>query len=159
VALEITERARRWQRERGRVEPVFRRLLVAVRIREHLIDALILNPSERAVLTRDDVDWLAGTRAEEARYAPVRQRQGCRRVVESRYLEARIDHADVPSILIARAAVKFRVLWIGIPVGNLREAARLECRIAVAARQRVVSAEAQARSGAALKRQLHASVG
>jgi hypothetical protein len=51
-------------------------LLVAVRIREHLIDALVLNARNGAVLARDDVDRLAGTRAEDAR---MRQSDSARR--------------------------------------------------------------------------------
>jgi hypothetical protein len=58
VATEVAERTWRRQRERGGVQPVIDGL-VSVRIRKHLIDALILNAAERAVLTRDDVDWLA----------------------------------------------------------------------------------------------------
>ena len=52
VPAEVAERPRRWQRECGRVQPVVRTLLVPVRIVEHLVDALVLNAAERAILAR-----------------------------------------------------------------------------------------------------------
>ena len=151
------ERARVGQRERSRVQPVVERL-VAVRVVEHLVHALILDAAERAVLAGDDIQRLAGARAEDARDAPVGE-QGAQPTVRHLWrLHAGDEHADVRSILIAHAAVERKVVGIGKPVGYLREAAGLECRIPEAAGHGVIAAEAQPLRGATLERQLQALV-
>jgi len=68
------------------------------------------------------------------------------------------EDADVPPVLIAVAAVEFRMFGVGVAIGNLREPSGLKRRVAETARHRVVPTHAQSGRGATLEGQLQAAV-
>src|SRR4029453_3075453 len=114
-------------------------------------DPLILNAGERAVLTGDDVQRLAGTGAEDARDAPIGEQRSCRTVSHLRRLHAGDEGADVRPILVAHAAVEVEIGGIGKPIRNLRKPTGLQRRIAKAAGHGVVAVEAQTAPRATLE--------